>query len=431
MSRLLENSTPAERARKCTFAERFDGATNLAKNGGVISGSATWVGNGLQLNNDTSYVAYENRNAIMNYPWTVWSGVIDFTPNWAHNDSTTRNILASTGLRYRVVKTSGNGLRVYAGNSIVVDSVLGDFSAYWKPYNRNIIAWSCVSGTNVLFLNGTSIKVSNTTWTAETPSTLFIPATVSGSPGIYHNVKLYLPSSTSQALTAKDCEVLSAGTTYTYWDSATCIMDGLAANYDPANYRHLDISGRGNHVLLGNGTINGPTKLSAQGYSFTTAQFMTVPLAAWPGTAGTLIMDVSYTSEAGGRPRLWGTDHTSGATYEHRTQLSGGNVQSALACNGTIYSANMIVPSAMYAKHIVAATWGASNIQRGYLNGQQMASTAIVSANVTTPDTKFWLMGYDVNTSGTLRSFVSFAKELSSIQIADATLWMNNLRNKV
>lgn len=435
MSRLLANSTPADRMRKCVFAEKFDSAANLALNGGAIAGSVTWVNNGLQFNTASSYVNYATRGMQFNYPFVAWCGVIEFTQNFAYNDGLTHYFCYTNSAQYGVYKHSGGNIRVAAGAAtVVIDCTTAEYLPYWRTTGINRLAWSCVSGSNYLYLNGTLIKSSATAFTASTPTAFGIGASVTSFTGIMHGCKLFIPQTTAQALTQKDCEVLSAGTTYTYWKNATCIMDGLAANYDIANYRHLDLSGNANHVLLGNGAGTGtPAKLSGQGYSFNgSSQYMTVPLAAWPGTNGTLMMDVSYNTNAAISPRFLGADHTLGANYEHRTILSSNKFYMGLRMdNGVERSAVIVDPDIRYSKIIWASTWGNLGLHSGYMNGSFLLKTSL-SNPIIAPDISLWLMRYNTDyTIGTLRSFLAFSRELSSLQIADATLWMQNLGNKV
>jgi len=431
VSLLNKYSTPAERQRGCRFAERFEGPTELAKNGGTISGSVTWMSNGLQFNTASTQVPYSNRNCNLTYAWPVFAGVIEFTPSFAVNDSVQHTFAATTN--YHVFHSSGNDLSIGCNSVYAIICTLAEYQSYWIAGGVNRIAWSCVSGANYLYLNGVLIKSSNTAWTAATNTNMYFGnITNKGFTGIMHSAKFFTPQSTAQALTPKDCEVLSAGTTYTYWKDATCIMDGLSANYDPVNYRHLDISGNGNHVLLGNGAGTGtPTKLATQGYSCNgTTQYFSVPLAAWPGAAGTILMDVSATTNTA-TIRLFGTDHSSGNNYEVFTSLSGSNNRVIMG-TGSSQIAVVTGLDKRFSKIIVGCAWATSSAVRAYTDALLGGTTAIGATTPQTPDTAWWLMRYDASyLNGVLRSFLSFSRELSSIQVADATLWMQKLRNRV
>jgi hypothetical protein len=433
MSLLNKYSTPAERQRKCSFAERFDGPAEVARNGGVPTGSVTWVNNGLQLNTTTSYVEYSTRSANANQPWTVYGGVVEFTPTFAPDDGLSHYLVSTSANSYGVYKHSASSLRVLVGGTQVISAAIAEYSAYWKINEVNRLAWACINASSYLYLNGTLIKFSNTAWTAAAITSFTIGASANSFVGIIHSVKIFTSASTAQNLTTRDLEVLSAGTTYTYWQSATCIMDGMAANYDIANYRHLDLSGNGNHVLLGNGAGTGtPTKLSTQGYNFVSAssQYMSVPLAAWPGTAGTLLLDVSVSTNAAAHS-LFGTDHTSGGNFEVFSSVSGANDRIIMG-NGTGQTACNLGADFRWNKIIVGTTWLTSSTVKGYTQGAFVASSNIGATTPYTPTTSWWLGRYDSSyLTGTLRSFLSFSRELSSIQIADATLQMQKWRNKI
>jgi hypothetical protein len=440
MSLLSKHSTPAERLRRCSFAEKFESPYAIAQNGGTLGGTCQFQSNGIRLATTSSYVNYPVPSEISNYSWASFGGVVEFTPEFAYDDGLLHYIMLSSAARYAIYKhnaANSNQLRIAAANTTVLQCSTSEYSLYWKAGQRNVLAWSCVSGAHYVYLNGNLVKTSATAFTPELPLSFIRVGNATDSfVGTIHSFKLFLPQSTSEALTAKDCEVLSAGTTYTYWKDATLVMTGLMADHDPTNYRALDRSGLGNHVLLGNGAGTGtPTKLAAQGYSFNgTTQYMTIPLAAWPGNNGTILIDYS----AGGtvQQRIFSTDHSSGNNYECRTYDNSGTGLTLTigGASGTIISASAVLPTHYYDKNILAGAWSysASTTLRNFHNGIFRGSAVQTNAPAT-PDLGFYLMRWPSDgsyTAGSIRSVLCFSRTLSDLQIADAVLWMQKLRNK-
>ena len=81
MSLLTTNTTPAERARKCTFAELFEDPQSVIENGGEITGAE--VCNGATFDGD-DHIQYDlTGNEFNNDEISI---VLDFSPDFADDD---------------------------------------------------------------------------------------------------------------------------------------------------------------------------------------------------------------------------------------------------------------------------------------------------------------------------------------------------------
>ena len=85
MTLLCVNSTPAERARGCVFAEKCESAGKVVRNNGVINGTPT-IHFGATLNGTTDGIEY----ALCGneYDSNEISIVFEFTPHFNYDDNT-------------------------------------------------------------------------------------------------------------------------------------------------------------------------------------------------------------------------------------------------------------------------------------------------------------------------------------------------------
>ena len=81
MSQLLLNTTPCERKRGCTFADRFESQDLVEKNGGAVTGAPTFnVKTGVTLDGAADFLTYNLAGTEFNSdPISI---VIEFTPSF-------------------------------------------------------------------------------------------------------------------------------------------------------------------------------------------------------------------------------------------------------------------------------------------------------------------------------------------------------------
>ena len=186
-----------------------------------------------------------------------------------------------------------------------------------------------------------------------------------------------------------------------------CLNDALAEyeciseTHDPTNSKILNSGTLG---ATGDGTlVNTPIKLKWRGYSFLAAStnYISIPLAAWPGTSGSLALMLNYTGgTTDALTRIFGTDHTSGANYEHRASSNG---QMSIAyTDGTTTSGITWVPAGSISLGpimMLVWTWslsGGTTTSYFYHNGAQSATTS-AAKTLQTPDTAIWIGRYDTD----------------------------------
>jgi len=106
---LNKYSTPAERARGCTFSERFSNAIDIAKNGGTITGVLTYNDGGA-LFSGSQKVVYNTKLGIKTISFwitltTTTQEIIKLTSS--HSISVSAGTLAATGFASPTIRVNG------------------------------------------------------------------------------------------------------------------------------------------------------------------------------------------------------------------------------------------------------------------------------------------------------------------------------------
>jgi hypothetical protein len=260
MAKLIENSTPAERARGCVFAETFENTQAVAENGGVITGD-TIINKGATFDGTGDYITYPaklNSDKI--------SFVIRFTPDFVPGDGLQHYFYDSSfGNRYLLFKDSASGgTLVIAFNEAYIFVNVATYEPYWKTGEENVFVVSGTTGNNNIWLNGQQIVTNNiTAWTPANPTELFVGARYSGSNSFdskISEVKVF-----NRLLTEQEAIDYYNNSTYDYINTPVLDLPMGMEQHDPTNTRTLDISGNGNHAVF----TNAPTKnADDRGYSF-------------------------------------------------------------------------------------------------------------------------------------------------------------------
>lgn len=168
---LCLNSTEAERARGCVFAENFESPMHVAKNRGTVTGTVP-----INFGATFSVVA----GSKVTYPCgsllnkLVISWVFDAIPYFAANDGLNRVLVS--GPTFVVYKTAANTLDVIHGGVVVIGVPLANYQAYWLENKRNTFICSIISGTGVFFLNGVQVGTNAVAFTQTDEPTLYVGA---------------------------------------------------------------------------------------------------------------------------------------------------------------------------------------------------------------------------------------------------------------
>jgi len=274
MSRLTSYSTPAERARGCVFADRFETEADVNENNGIAINSPIFSQNGVILNGTNQRLDYDISTDELNH--NQLSFIIEFTPYFDWNENIRRSIsdtLNGSG-RCHITKMG-------ASDNYVLSHVLGDvlianisantYSRYWMINQKNILVISSTSGNNNIWLNGNKILNANgTVWAQNRRTPLRIGSQYNGLDrffhGIYHSFMVF-----KKMLSQEESIGYYNNTIYKYLDSAIGIWQFRQEDHDPANARTIDSSGNNNHFIFGDGVTPAtyPTKLiERHGYYF-------------------------------------------------------------------------------------------------------------------------------------------------------------------
>jgi hypothetical protein len=204
LSLLAYNSTPAERARYCSFAERAESSWHVAENGGVISGTPI-INFGATLDGVNDYLTYTLQGQEFNSD--QWGLLFDFTPAFTPNDGSTYYLFeASLGGDSLVnIGTTGT-LGVRLGGTVLFLTAWASYENYWNTLARNVLV---VTGDGTLgadrsqvYLNGTEIDSGGAAWSKILHTSMTIGAQVGGAdkaPTVFHQVKIF-----KSVLTADD-----------------------------------------------------------------------------------------------------------------------------------------------------------------------------------------------------------------------------------
>ena len=266
MSLLTKNSQPAERAVGCVFAENFVSQADVELNGGTVTSDPT-IDFGATFDGTNDYITYALEGN--EFDSAEISFVIEFTPDFAYNEDTIRNIFGTSN--YYILKRNNindNELRLVLGGTVIADIAEGTYSSYWKVNERNVLVVSGTTGNTSVWLNGNNIlDEDDTAWTQNSDTTLNIGASSGGAgffDGKMNSFKIF-----KSLLTAQDALNFYNNSTYNYRNKAILDFPMGMAQHDPTNVRCLDVSGNGKHAQFGDGSTptTYPTKLSKRGYS--------------------------------------------------------------------------------------------------------------------------------------------------------------------
>lgn len=264
MSLLTRNTTPAERARGCTFSEGFESSALVRQNGGDIVGNPV-IDFGATLDGVTDALEYPSNGV---FGGDAFSAVSVFTPYFDVDLNTNVYFWYGPGSRYSFQKSVNptNALTLFIGGTNV-GSIEGTVWGYlWKINERNVIVVSGVSGNTNIWLNGVVVMDSDTTaWTPGVPT--FITAGYNGTfEGILHSLKFF-----NQALTAQEALDYYNDSTYEYRNETSLYLPMGMRQHDPTNVRTLDVSGNDRHAVFG----GDPSKLGTRhGYDFDGSDYL-------------------------------------------------------------------------------------------------------------------------------------------------------------
>jgi hypothetical protein len=268
MAKLIENSTPAERARGCVFAETFENTQAVAENGGVITGdtvinkSATFDGTGDYIDYNYVPITRDNHTITVDFDFTAGRGVTQIIAQWGDGLSTNNSgaivIDTADGLRF----STNAGVAVYVG-ALTTGRHTVTVTYGGGVGNSRAAYVDGVQKTLQTTAGGAGSATAGITIGAETDNTNTFLGTI-------YSVKIF-----NNQLTLQEHTDYYNNSTYDYIDTPILDLPMGMAQHDPTNTRTLDISSSGADATL----INSPTKLTKKGYALNgTNQAITAPV---------------------------------------------------------------------------------------------------------------------------------------------------------
>ena len=438
--KLTSNSTPAERAVGCSFAENFVSQADVELNGGTVAGTPT-IDFGATFDGTTDYISYVLDGKEFNSD--ELSIVIEFNPDFEADDDEDHCLMGGgSSDDYWLLKHNANSIRLDLGNTTIGYIPLLDYQSYWNVGSRNVIVVSGTSGNTSVWLNGNVIlDEKNTVWTETIIDNMTIGSRHSSKSsffvGTISNFQVY-----KSLLTAQDALNFYNNDTYNYRNKAVLDLPMGMAQHDPTNVRCLDVSGNGKHAQFGDGSTSTtyPTKQTTHGYDFDGGDYMIATPDLNVGDSGSLafVMEFSpdFNYDENAVTYLYGSTAESIFAVIKQNNASS-NVLDIWMGNEKIDSIAEATYSPYWRKGqrnelIISGTGGdgSSNITRAWLNGVEIMN-----------DTVEWYGGTDVTSltmgasysignffNGKITSFQVYPFILTPTQVQDLTI---NLMKKI
>ena len=275
---LMRYTTPAERARGCVFADRFESQALVEENGGTIVGTPVFSPvNGATLDPFTDEIHYVVDTSVFNHdPISV---VIAFTPDFDYTENAIRYLYDTGATTYHVLKTNdaGNhGLEIRIGGSMNVVVPEGTYGPHWLQGQRNLLLISGTTGSTSAWLNGNLIiDADATAWTGDDETSLTFGINFSDAyyyDGVLNSFQVY-----NAQLTAAEAQDFYDHSTYTWENQATAHYQMRLVDHDATNTTTIDSTGKAGDLTL----VAAPTKTEAHGYDFDgTNDYLTGTIAA-------------------------------------------------------------------------------------------------------------------------------------------------------
>ena len=153
---LIKDSNNAERSIGCYFAERFETQASVEDNGGIITGTPTFSGEGMLC--ESGDVAIFSCDTCTGEKVSI---VFKFNPSFEADDDINHGLWSTENDTYRFYKhagTVGNKLYFVAQTNVVIATVLlVDYQPYWKTNEDNVFVLTLESGDTDIWLNGNKI----------------------------------------------------------------------------------------------------------------------------------------------------------------------------------------------------------------------------------------------------------------------------------
>ena len=254
---LMRYTTPAERARGCVWADRFESQALVESNAGTITGAPTFSPvTGVTLDGAADYLTYNLTGQEFNSdPLSI---VVEFTPDFNWDENANRYFFdadngAGAGRSY-IVKynnAANNAIEVYLGNTSRVSNIAeGDYSPFWLQNQRNVMVVSSTTTNTNVWLNGSPIEVAYpVAWVPTGAVTRLVVGRAAGG-GLYFDGTIHSLQVYKSLLTAAEAQDFYDHSTYTWENQATAHYQMRLVDHDATNTTTIDSAGNGYHLTF-------------------------------------------------------------------------------------------------------------------------------------------------------------------------------------
>ena len=258
MTRLIANSTPAERDRGCVFSETFESNAKVISNGGTITGSPT-INFGYTKTTATDVINYGDNYDVSTGTFSL---VCRFKVSSSGDNEHIAGKRADTNW-YRIYKRSDDTIRFELSAAVHITSG----STYADDEWHTAVGVRNSSDDCYLYIDGVQVGTLNSSLNLDNTGDLTIGKwnTDPNFNGSIKDVQVY-----DKNWTLQEALDFTNNDTYNYRNEAVIDLPFKMEQHDSVNKQTLDVSGNGNNGLFGSQLtgINFPTKLSGRGYSW-------------------------------------------------------------------------------------------------------------------------------------------------------------------
>jgi hypothetical protein len=279
MSRLNNNSTPAERMRGCVFAETFETQAKVVGNGGTISGTPT-IDFGVTLDGSSDCITHSNDGRFdfgagdftiickVKTPTSWWQSVAFRCVFDKSSGSAYSNSGDADGAGIAMVN---NGKFAAVVDGISTNTALTGGSLQLDTEYTVALVYDSSSGST-LYIDGVAVDTDATISTTNTNAYNAATGCNDNSSSRYlDGLVSYVKVFKGVALTTQEVLDYHNNATYDYMNDTVVDLPMTLETHDPTNNRTLDVSGNGLHGTLGagDGGVTTPTKNTDRcGYNY-------------------------------------------------------------------------------------------------------------------------------------------------------------------
>ena len=207
------------------FHQDFYGPVSVAKAGGTLVGSPTFVGGGVSFDGSSDYIQYSVPSTLLAHKKI--SFVVEFIPEFDWDINAHSYLYTTETPSSRILKgnnASNNILVVDMAGSAIASISSATYSPYWLVNKRNVLVISSESGSTNAWLNGSQILTNDSsTWTPVYNSSLYIGASKDSDSFFDGTIKSF--SIHNRNFTQEDVSALQNNSLYNFYNKSDVWLD--------------------------------------------------------------------------------------------------------------------------------------------------------------------------------------------------------------